>query len=193
MSGRRSSLTWRALRVRRITLAAGIGVGCAAAFPLLDRLTCHPGETVILLMPPALGALLWWGWPSVRRTAWWEYAAYLVAMTAFIAAAETFAAYVARGRVLWPEVLWGVYFVVAWRLAWAVWKATFGRLGEHYRRWGRLVRADGIDSDGTGIPSRNSSGGNPLPREGILAAPFAGKGFSAQQMRRFSTRRATTE
>lgn len=171
----------RALRIRRIKLAAAIAVGCAAAFPLLNRLTCHPGETVILLMPPALGALLWWGWPSVRRTARWRYGMYLLAMTAIIAAAESFAAYVARGRVLRLEVFWAVYFVVAWRLAWAVWKATFGRLGERYRRWGRMVRAGGTGPAVTRIPSRTSSGGNPFQREGIPAEGGAEKGFSAQR------------
>jgi len=91
-------------------------------------------------MPPALCALLWWGWPAVRRIPAWKYCVYLAVVTPVIAAAEAFAARMAMGRLLWIEVFWAVYFIIAWRAAWAVWARTVGRLGERYRRWGRISR-----------------------------------------------------
>jgi fermentation-respiration switch protein FrsA (DUF1100 family) len=112
----------------------------ALLFPIINRYTYHPGETVIVLMPPVLGAVLWILWPSVRRIPWWHHALYLAFLIAVIAAAITFAAHMARGRVLWIEVFWTVYFAVGWRLAWAIWRRTVGRLGERRRRWARRCR-----------------------------------------------------
>ncbi len=132
---------------RRLNLAGLIVACCAAVWPILNRLTKHPGETLVLLMPPALGALLWFGWPRVRRTAWWKYALYLVMLTPILAGAEYFVACVARGRVLWIEVFWALYFTVGLRLAWTVWLWTAGRIGERWRRWGRIgSRATGHGS-----------------------------------------------
>jgi fermentation-respiration switch protein FrsA (DUF1100 family) len=74
---------------------------------------------------------------------------YVLVMVPVIAAAEAFAAHAARGRVLWIEVLWAFWFLVAWRLAWGVWKRTIGRMGERYRRWGRLARRRGDPRRGT--------------------------------------------
>ncbi len=65
---------------------------------------------------------------------------YVLVVTATVAAAEAFAAREVRGRFLWGEVFWAVYFIIAWRLAWAVWVRTVGKLGERFSRWGRLVR-----------------------------------------------------
>ena len=123
-------------RSDRVTLA-GIAVTAAGLFLVLDRFTFHWGETVIVLMPPVLGAVLWVHWPRVRRTPWWQHAAYLGFLFAVIAGAIVFAAHMARGRVLWMEVFWTVYFAVGWRLAWSIWQRTAGRVGERYRRWGR--------------------------------------------------------
>ena len=136
----------RPARKRRIGLALLIGAVCLPALPIVDRFTHHPDETVILLMPPALCALLWWGWPVVRRTPWWKYAVYLAVVAPFIIGAEFLAAHMAMGRMLWSDVFWAVYFIIAWRAAWAVWKRTVGRLGERHRRWGRRarVRAGGL-------------------------------------------------
>ena len=112
----------------------------AMLFPFLRHWTCHPGETVILLMPPVLGAILWWGWPTARWRPAWKYAVYLLVMTAVIVAAEAFAAHMATGRILWSEVLLTLYFLIAWRIAWTLWAHTVGRWGEQSRRWGRGVR-----------------------------------------------------
>ncbi len=138
----------RAARKRRIGLTLLIGAVCLPALPIIDRLTHHPDEAIILLMPPALCALLWWGWPVVRRTSWRQYALYLAVLVPVIAGAELFAAHMAMGRILWAEVFWAVYFVIAWRAAWAVWKRTIGRLGERHRRWARRarVRAGGLSA-----------------------------------------------
>ncbi len=125
---------------RRLNLAVLVLACCAAAWPALGRFTKHPGETLVLLMPPALGAFLWFGWPRARRTPWWKYALYLVMLTPILAAAEYFLAFVARGRVLWVEVFWALYFVVGLRLAWTTWSWTAGRMGERWRRWGRRQR-----------------------------------------------------
>ncbi len=100
----------------------------------------HPGEAVILAMPAALGLWLWLGWPAVRRIPLRRYAVYVVAVAPVVAAAAWFAASMAQGRVIWIEVFWALYFLVGWRLAWAAWKRTVGRLGERWRRWGRRAR-----------------------------------------------------
>jgi len=97
-------------------------------------------EFVIVVAPFVLGAALVVGWPRVRRTPIWKLALYPLALTPIIAAAEWSAAASASGRLLWMEVFWAVYFVIAWRLAWAVWTRTVGRIGEKRRRWARLVR-----------------------------------------------------
>jgi uncharacterized protein len=125
---------------RRVRVGAVVGLGSALLFPLLGRFTHHGGETVILLMPPALGALLWWGWPRVRRIRPRQYVLYLLVMVPVLSAAVGFAAYMAGGRILWIEVFWALYFLIAWRLAWAVWSRTEGRLGERLRRWSRRAR-----------------------------------------------------
>jgi len=119
-----------------------VAVAGAAAFVALDRLTAHPGETVLLLMPPGLGALLWWGWPRVRRVPVWRYGVYLAVMVPVIAGAEWLAASTARGRVKPVEVFWALWFVVAWRLAWAVWARTVGRIGKVRQRWVRRRTAE---------------------------------------------------
>ena len=125
------------MRKARIALLTLIGV---AAFELVNRLTHHPGETVVVLMPPVFGAILWWGWPRVRRRSWRGYAVYVVALLAAVGAAQAIVAHVARGRVLVVEVFWTAYFCIAWRLAWAVYARTVGVAGERWRRWGRRTR-----------------------------------------------------
>lgn len=117
-----------------------MSAGGVLLFGVLSRFTHHPGETVILLMPLVFGGLLWCGWPRLRRVPPWRYALYPLAITPIVAAALGFAAYAARGRLLWREVFWAVYFIVAWRIAWALWAKTVGVLGERYRRWGRRTR-----------------------------------------------------
>jgi fermentation-respiration switch protein FrsA (DUF1100 family) len=139
----------------RLALAGSLTALAALAFWPLDLLTHHPGETVILLMVPYFAALLWFGWPRVRATPWTSYLVYAGVMIAVIAAAQAFAARMARGRVLWLEVFWAFYFVVAWRLAWAIYKRTVGRMGECLRRWGRRTRRV---RPTPGAPSRKRSG-----------------------------------
>jgi len=124
----------RAVTRRRIVLLVIILGLCAIAYPLVRRWVFHFDEAVILLMPPALGAWLWAGWRRLRLR---HFIIYTVVMIPAIAGAELFAAHAARGRVLWVEVWWAFYFLVAWRLAWAVWKRTSGRLLEARRRAGR--------------------------------------------------------
>lgn len=92
-------------------------------------------------MPPALAAFLWFGWPRVRRVRLRTYGLYFAGITTVIAAAELVAAYFVGGRAIPIEVLWAMYFLIAWRLAWEVWKRTVGRIGEPLRRWGRLTRS----------------------------------------------------
>jgi fermentation-respiration switch protein FrsA (DUF1100 family) len=130
----------RAVSNRRLRLAAAVAAGTVLIFPVASQVTHHPDETVTLLMPPALACLLWWGWPRVRHIAWWKYAGYVAVMVIVLASAEVFAAHIAGGRLLWPEVFWALYFTVAWRLAWGVWTRTVGRIGERYRRWGQRTR-----------------------------------------------------
>ena len=122
---------------RRLNLAFVIIACCAAAWPVLSHFTKHPGETMIVLMPPALGAFLWFGWLRVRRVSWRTYAIYLGTWAPILAAAEFLVAQAAHGRLLWMEVFWAVYFTVALRLAWTVWSWTVGCMGERWRRWGR--------------------------------------------------------
>jgi uncharacterized protein len=128
----------------RLRIGVAVLVGAGLAFPVLDQFTHHHGETVILLMPPMLGVLLWWGWPRVRRVRWWQLALYVLMLGLVITGAEALAAHMARGRLLGMEVFWAVYFAAGWRLAWEVWRRTSGRLGEVHRRWGcRLRRSSG--------------------------------------------------
>ena len=131
---------------RRVKLAAVIAGFSAPAFLLLNRFTHHPDETVILLMSPALCSLLWLGWRDVRRIPAKKYVVYIAVLIPVIVAAEIYAAHMAMGSVLWVEVFWAMYFVVAWRAAWGVWARTVGRVGERHRRWGRIAaaRAGGV-------------------------------------------------
>ena len=102
--------------VRRFKIAAIVLAISLAAMPVLSLLTSNAGETVILLMPPALAAYLWFAWPAVRRIPWWKHAQYLLIH-----------AHPGRGQVLRchdrprpaarPEVFWALYFTIAWRLA----------------------------------------------------------------------------
>lgn len=124
----------------RIFLTLAIAALSLLALPLLNRFTHHAGESVLVLMVPTLGILLWFGWPRVRNIAWWKYFLYLALLTPVLAAAVYFVAHVARGRLLWIEVFWALYFTIAWRLAWTLWTFTIGRLGERWRRWGRRRR-----------------------------------------------------
>src|SRR5688572_5478239 len=91
-------------------------------------------------MPPVLAALLWLRWPSVRRIRLWRLALYPLILTPVVYAAQLAAAYAASGRVLPIEVFWAIWFVLAWRLAWAVWVRMVGRIGEPYRRLARQRR-----------------------------------------------------
>ncbi len=134
-------LNMHSARIKRRLRVVVLSLVCSAvAFPLVGRFTHHGGETVIILMLPGLGATLWWGWPRIRRERWWTVAIYLAVMTAALAGAQAFGAYMASGRILWGEVFWAVYFVAAWRLAWALYKRTVGMMGERVRRWGRKRR-----------------------------------------------------
>jgi alpha-beta hydrolase superfamily lysophospholipase len=125
---------------RRCRTAAIVALAGIALWPVANRFTHHPDETLIVLMPPLLGALLWWGWPRVRRIRLRQYVGYLVFLALLLGIAGGVAAYIARGRLSSVEIFWAVYFAVCWRLAWAVWARTVGRLGERLRRWGRRTR-----------------------------------------------------
>jgi fermentation-respiration switch protein FrsA (DUF1100 family) len=121
--------------------AALVVVGvCGLLVPVLNRLAHHGGEAVILLMPPALGVFLWWGWPRLRQVRLRTLLAYPLIMTPLLTAAVAFLSHMAGGRLLWLEVFWALYFFAAWRLAWAVWRRTIGRIGEPLRRWSRRTR-----------------------------------------------------
>jgi fermentation-respiration switch protein FrsA (DUF1100 family) len=146
----------RRRRERRRRLGVGLGalVAAACAFPLLDRLTHHPGETVILLMPPVLGVILYAGWRDVRRIPLRHYVVYVALMGPVIAGAMWVAATIARGRVLWVEVVLALWFLIAWRMAWALWKRTLGVVGERWRRWGRRARRRCGGLRGIGDPRR---------------------------------------
>jgi len=124
-------------RRRAATILTLVGV---ALWFAVSPFTHHPDETVLVLMPPLLGALLWWGWPRVRRIRVRQYLGYLVFLAIALSVAGGIAAYMARGRLLPIEIFWAVYFTIAWRLAWAVWARTVGRLGERLRRGGRRRR-----------------------------------------------------
>ncbi len=111
----------------------------ATAFALiLSQRTSHPGEAVLLVMPFAMGAVLWLRWPRVRCFRKWPIIIYLVVVSLAVFMAELIAAWFVGGRVIPIEVFWAVYFIIAWRLSWAVWSRSIGRLGEGYRL--RLVR-----------------------------------------------------
>lgn len=102
----------------------------------------QPGELAILLMPPIFGGLLLWRWPRVRRVRPGSLLLYVIVMTAVLAATHAFVARLVGGRVLPVEVFWSLYFLAAWRFAWAVWSRTVGRVGEPRRRlWRRRVAA----------------------------------------------------
>ena len=119
-----------------IAAMAGAALVLIVAWPFV----AHPGEAVIVAMAPAMGLWLWLGWPAVRRISPHKYVLYVVAVSPLVAAAAWFAASMAQGRVIWVEVFWGLYFLAGWRLAWAVWKRTVGRLGQRWWRWGRWAR-----------------------------------------------------
>lgn len=123
-----------------LALVAAALAGAAVLFPSADPFTAHPGETVVLVAPVVLAGLLWLGWADVRRTSPWAYAGYAAVIVGVVAAAVAFATYMARGRMLWGEVALAAYFVLGWRMAWALWARTVGRCGERYRRWGRRMR-----------------------------------------------------
>lgn len=131
MTGRRRGRTLAAIAAMAVAVLV-----VAFAWPFV----AHAGEAVIVAMVPALGLWLWLGRPAVRRIPLRKYVLYVVAVAPVVAAAAWFAASMAQGRVIWVEVFWALYFLVAWRLAWAVWKRTVGRLGERWRRWGRWAR-----------------------------------------------------
>ncbi len=161
---------------RRLNLLLAVAVASAVAFAILNPLTRHPGETVILLMPPALAVLLWFGWPASKRWAWWEYAAYGLFLAGIVAGAEWFVAYVATGRVIPIEILWAIWFIVAWRLAWVVWSRTAGRLGERWRRWGRRTRfamRNSTPHSGSGTAVEGSQAAMP----GVDGASAGGRPF----------------
>ena len=124
----------------RVKVAVITALCAACLFPFIDQFTFHHGETVIVLLPWVCCALLWWGWPKVRRLAFASYLLYVSVIVAAVTGAEMVAASFAGGRLLWMEVFWASYFVIAWRLAWAVYVRTVGLAGERLRRWGRRTR-----------------------------------------------------
>lgn len=81
----------------------------------------HPSEIVYLLMPPVLAALLWWRLPSARKIKPTQVLIYIAVVTAAVGGMIVSLAFLARLRVKWFEVAIVVWFVFAWRLAWAAW------------------------------------------------------------------------
>lgn len=81
----------------------------------------HPSEIVYLLMPPVLAGLLWWRLPSVREIKPRQVLIYVAVVTAAVSGMIVALAYLARLRLKWHEIAIVVWFVFAWRLAWAVW------------------------------------------------------------------------
>lgn len=174
MVGGMALLTRRHRRARLLLPFAAICVGLFLAF---RPVTAHDSEAVILIMPPAFGFLLWRGWPEVRRISRWKYVMYLVVMSAIIAGAQAFAAFMAGGRLLWLEVGWGLYFCVAWRMAWAVWQRTVGRLGAGLCRWRRQRRFQANGWAKMGSARRMwlavAAGAIPTLRIGLVLCVFA--------------------
>jgi pimeloyl-ACP methyl ester carboxylesterase len=126
------------VQIRRIKETLTI----AAVFVLLIRVflkwTAHPGEAVLLVMPPLAGVILVAFWPEVRKVKKKLLILYIVVVTVMVLGAELTAAWFVGGRVIPIEVFWAVYFIVGWRLAWAIWKRTVGRIAESRRRALRL-------------------------------------------------------
>lgn len=112
------------------TLISGLLAVCVSNW------TAHPGEAALLVLPFAMGLILWLRWPRVRRLRRWPIIIYLVVVTLAVLTAECVAAWFVGGRVIPIEVFWAVYFIIGWRLTWAVWSCTVGRCGE----LGRLHR-----------------------------------------------------
>jgi fermentation-respiration switch protein FrsA (DUF1100 family) len=123
---------------------------------LLQKVTSHPSEAVFLVMPPSAFALLVAHWPEVLRVKKIMLLVYLTVITVMVLGAELVAAWFVGGRVIPIEVFWGVYFIIGWRLNWAIWKRTVGTLSESRRlellKQGRSGR----------IKSRLISGGRAL-------------------------------
>jgi hypothetical protein len=80
-------------------------IASAIAFPLVNHLTSHPDETVIILMPPVLCSILWLVWPDVRRMPWWKHGLYIAFLVPLLIGTVYFAASMAMGQMLWIEIL----------------------------------------------------------------------------------------
>jgi len=102
------------------------------------------GLWLFILAPFVLGAILLWRFPATRRTPPRAIAFYLVVMILLILGALHVVAYIAGGQVKYIEVLIILWFTIAWRMAWALWTRTVGRLGERWVRWARMRRRRGL-------------------------------------------------
>lgn len=108
---------------------ASIAIITAVAFPAINQLTTHGGETVIVLMPWVCWALLRFAWGVRSSRAWWHLVLYAAGIGLLVGGGIVFLTIKAGATVLWGEIFWATYFAVGLRLAWAVWKRIVEPIG----------------------------------------------------------------
>ncbi len=106
-------------------------------------MTCSIGASLFVLAPAALGGLLLWRYPETRRVRIRSLVFYVVVMSLLIGAALEVVAYIAGAKVPIQEVGIVLWFTIAWRLLWAIWKRSVGRWGQRWVRWARLQKRRG--------------------------------------------------
>lgn len=101
-------------------------------------------EMMFAIAPAVFAAMLLARCPRlVRRIRVSQIAIYVAILVGLIGGAMTFVSFVAGARVAPFEVAIVVWFAIAARLAWELWSATIGRVGEEYRRLRRRKRRRG--------------------------------------------------
>lgn len=98
------------------------------------------GWTAFVLIPIGLAVVLLRLDPRVRRVRGRSIVLYLVVMSLLIYGALRLVAAIASARVIPVEIAIVLWFTIGWRLAWAIWLRTVGRLGQRWGRWTRLQR-----------------------------------------------------
>ncbi len=111
--------------------------------PCFASITGQVGLVLFLLAPPVLAGLLFRLDPRTRRVRPRSLLLYVLVMGAMIYGALRLVAFVAMARVPLGEVAVVLWFMIAWRLAWALWTRTVARWGQHWVRWGRMRRRQG--------------------------------------------------
>src|ERR1044072_4265973 len=101
-------------------------------------MAANVGYMAFALAPLLLGAVLVRVDPRCRRVRVRSLLVYCGMMGLLIYGALRLVASISSSRVLWREVLVVLWFTIAWRLAWAIWLRTVGRVGQRWVRWGRM-------------------------------------------------------